>query len=414
MNHLPSPPHPSSIPDDDVPRINLMGAGDNRSGAEVPRPAPVAAHQAGVGMSMEQLEANYGAILDARAIHYPVAYRFLGDLGRGRQGRVFLGLRQGARGCFTEHAIKVFDPSIYRSPEEYWTDMGRIAVQISKLQRVHSPYLVTRHSYEETYGIGYVEMEAIDGVDLRRLLDGTHLRIACERSSHDEQARFGSDLFRCTQEGHMQFQPGLVVYVLRGVLRGVERLHEMGFLHSDVKPGNVMIDRLGYVRVVDFGRAVLSGEKLSFLLGSPLYMAPEIHRREAGGAAADLYSVGVMGLEMLRGERLATMDTHEDELLQLKMSLPERLEELLPADVRENESLVGILRRLLEPDPVQRLGSAKEAETVDSGLGSVEKQLVQADLDAEHDRGLADYLAKFVDPAVDRVIMPGPAGEESS
>ena len=66
----------------------------------------------GTGAGSRQLAANYRAILAARAIHYPVAYRFPRELGRGRQGIVFLGLRQGARGCVTRHAIKLFDPSI--------------------------------------------------------------------------------------------------------------------------------------------------------------------------------------------------------------------------------------------------------------------------------------------------------------
>ena len=48
--------------------------------------------------------------------------------------------------------------------------MGRIAAQISRMQRIQSPNMVSRHSYEETYGIGYVEMEAVDGLDLARLM----------------------------------------------------------------------------------------------------------------------------------------------------------------------------------------------------------------------------------------------------
>ena len=91
------------------------------------------------GLGKEELVKRYHALLRANAIYYPVAYQFLEELGRGRQGVVFLGLRQGARGCVTRHAIKVFDPGIYKSTETYWTDMGRIASQISSLQTMRTP-----------------------------------------------------------------------------------------------------------------------------------------------------------------------------------------------------------------------------------------------------------------------------------
>jgi serine/threonine protein kinase len=75
-------------------------------------------------------------------------------------------------------------------------------------------------------------------------------------------------------------------------------------VHSDVKPSNIMIDRLGYVRLIDYGRANIINERLSFLLGTPLFMAPEMHRREYALSQSDLFSVGLVGLEMLRGEPL--------------------------------------------------------------------------------------------------------------
>ena len=68
-------------------------------------------------------------------------------------------MRQGARGCVTRHAIKLFDPSIYGSAKKYWTDMARIAAQTSKLQLVKNPALVAPDIYEESNGIGYIQME---------------------------------------------------------------------------------------------------------------------------------------------------------------------------------------------------------------------------------------------------------------
>jgi serine/threonine protein kinase len=357
-------------------------------------------------MTLAQLQRNYQSIIDTRAIYYPVAYQFLRKLGQGRQGAVFLGLRQGARGCITEHAIKVFDPSIYRSPEEYWTDMGRIASQISQLQRLQSPNIVTRHTYEETYGIGYVQMEAVDGIDLRTFLSRKHLDLAMAQSTAGEMAEFTRLLFHLDGD-RISVRPGLALYILRGVLRGLERLHAMNFLHSDVKPANIMFDRLGYVKLIDFGRAVTAGEELSFLLGSPLYMSVETHERRPSGPESDLFSVGLVALEMLRGRPLlADPNPGEAKLLEVKRSLATELPNLLPAEVLENSDIVSMVRKLLHANPAGRYANAKEADAGHEGLSRIDKRRVRAGQDTEYERVLSDYLSKLVDLRTDRIEIP--------
>ncbi len=352
----------------------------------------------GFGKGSQQLAANYQAIINARAIYYPVAYRFLKELGRGRQGIVFLGLRQGARGCLTRHAIKLFDPGIYPSAKKYWTDMGRIAQQTSKLQLMKSPNLVAPEIYEESNGIGYIQMEVIDGVSLRYLLDGQHLEKVKARSTPEEWAQFTDAIFRI-EKGKLRIQPGVALYIMRQILRGLETLHEMGYVHSDVKPANIMIDRLGYVKLVDYGRAVVAHEKVTILFGTPLYMAPETHRREPGVVQSDIYSVGLVGLEMLRGEPLLDVTkATEADLLKFKNDLPARLPDLLPEYVRQNAQFVVLLQRFLEPDFRRRYPSAEEAEVGSQGLLLVHKQLAQLGKDTEYGRELENYLAKLMTP----------------
>jgi eukaryotic-like serine/threonine-protein kinase len=356
------------------------------------------------GRGSRQLVANYQNIINARAIYYPVAYRFLRELGRGRQGIVYLGLRQGARGCITRHAIKLFDPGIYPNAKKYWTDMGRIAAQTSRLQLVKSPNLVAPDIYEESNGIGYIQMEVVNGVSLRQLLDGVHLEEVRARSTTDEWARFTDVIFRL-EKGRVCIQPGVALYIMRQVLRGLETLHEMGFVHSDIKPANIMIDRLGYVKLVDYGRAVRVNEKVTMLLGTPLYMAPETHRREPSLVQSDIYSTGLVGLEMLRGEPLMDLaHTSESDLLGFKESLPRRLPDLLPEHVRQNAQFVVLLQRFLEPEPKQRYPNAEEAEVGSQGLLLVHKQLARLGKDTEYGRELENYLAKLMRP------LPG-AGE---
>ena len=347
------------------------------------------------GIGTHQLVAHYNTIINSQAIFYPVAYRFLKELGRGRQGIVFLALRHGARGCITSHALKLFDPGIYSNVKKYWTDMGRLAHQVSRLQSIRSPNLVSRDIYLETNGIGYIQMELIEGLNLDDLLTGRHLEEVRQRSEPREWARFTDAVFRF-EEGKISIQPGVALYILRQLLRGLESLHALGFLHSDIKPSNVMIDRLGYVKLVDFGRAVRAKEKISILLGSPLYMAPEIHRREPGLIQSDLYSIGLLGLQLLRGEPfIDPKGVSEEELLEFKMKLPERLPELLPEHVKQSEQIVYLLRRFLDPKPENRFPNAREAGSGKEGIQVVHKQLMLMGKDTEYGRELEHYLSKI-------------------
>jgi len=382
---------------DDVVRIDLTGRSDAPRGGGV--------GWVGTTDGLEQLTQAYDAIVLQGGVYFPVAYQFMRELGRGRQGQVFLAQRHGARGCVTEHAIKVFDPRLYQTAEEYWTDMGRIARQLSLLQRVQTPSMVSRHAYEETRGIGYIQMEAIDGLDVRRLLSPSHLALAKTRSTPEEWRRFTTAVFKMDGE-RVRLQPGVAIYIMRRVLQSLERLHSMGFLHADIKPGNIMIDRLGSVKVIDFGRALRVGETAAFLLGSPMYMAPEQHLREMGTVQSDLYSLGLVGIEMLRGGPLiADHAPNEGVLLAAKRDLPERLHHILPIRVRENGALVSILRRLTAVSPADRFPSAREADVGELGLRVIDKQLVRADLDSEYARDLADYFKKLTDPSTGRVEL---------
>ncbi len=378
----------------------ITGVGSDGAPAD-----PVAGSQPAAGKGLGPLIANYQAIKQARAIYYPVAYRFVRELGQGRQGVVYQGLRQGARGCVTRHAIKVFDPGIYPTAKKYWTDMGRIADQTSKLQTIKSPNLVSPDIYEEYNGIGYVQMESVNGVGIRYLLDGEHLHRVRTNSTDEEWNRFMDVIFR-QDGGKLSIQPGVVIYMMRRVLRGLEILHDKGFVHCDVKPANIMIDSLGYVKVIDYGRATKIDERVTFLLGTPVYMAPEMHRRENALIQSDIYTAGMVMLELLLGDvPIKVRGVTEQDLLSQKMSLADRLHEILPYHILQNEAFVMTLRRFLDPDPAKRFEDAQEAESGKEGLILVHKQLALVGKDTEYGRELENYLAKLENPESGEVVI---------
>ncbi|MCF7838697.1 MAG: serine/threonine protein kinase [Candidatus Marinimicrobia bacterium] len=378
--------------------------------ADVPAPVgPAAAPVLPPARNLWQLQLNFENLIRERAIHYPVAYRLVRELGRGRQGIVFLGLRYGARGCVTRHAIKIFDPSIYAGVEQYWTDMGRIASQTSLLQTVNSPNLVSRDAYEEVNGIGYMQMEVVDGADLHYLLQGEHLDTAKNHSTYQEWAHFTDVIFRVEPQG-VSIQPGVALYIMRQILRGLETLHELGFLHGDIKPANIMLNGLGYVKLVDYGRATRINERSGILFGTPLYMAPEQHRRRPSLIPADIYSVGLVGIEMLRGRRLIDpAGMTEQDLLDFKMDLPRTLPDLLPEHVRQNSQFLELLAKFVDPDPRRRYQWTGDADAGSSGLRIVHQQLAQIGRDAEYGRELQAYLVKIRDSQLrsDLIETPG-------
>ncbi|MCX6996342.1 MAG: hypothetical protein NTV49_04490, partial [Kiritimatiellaeota bacterium] len=150
-----------------------------------------------------------------------------------------------------------------------------------------------------------------------------------------------------------------------------------------------------YVRLVDYGRAVQINERVSILFGTPVYMAPEIHRRDCSLTQSDIYSAGLVGLEMLRGDTSLDPGADEAAMLKAKEQLPGRLVNLLPDYVRQNAQFVILLQRFLEPDPRRRYAHAAEAEVGSEGLLLVHRQLAQLGKDAEYGRELETYLGKL-------------------
>ncbi|MFJ6617513.1 protein kinase [Kitasatospora sp. NPDC091335] len=108
------------------------------------------------------------------------------------------------------------------------------------------------------------------------------------------------------QYGAMPAEEALRVIV--GVLNALEASHDMGLVHRDIKPGNVMFDRKGNVKVMDFGiaRALESGvtsmTQTGMVVGTPQYLSPEQALGKPVDARSDLYSVGVMLFEMVTGQ----------------------------------------------------------------------------------------------------------------
>lgn len=101
--------------------------------------------------------------------------------------------------------------------------------------------------------------------------------------------------------------------------------HENGIVHRDIKPGNVMIQRKGEPKIMDFGVAKLDSSKLTSqgdVLGSPGYMAPEQALEARVDARSDLFSLGTVLYESLTGKRAFGTGTFSEILMRLAYEHP--------------------------------------------------------------------------------------------
>ncbi|MQS13228.1 serine/threonine protein kinase [Streptomyces kaniharaensis] len=164
----------------------------------------------------------------------------------------------------------------------------RFRREAQAVARLEHPNIVTVYdSGEDIAADGsstpYIVMQLIDGKGLREAINDA-----------------------IGQYGAMPTEEALKVTV--GVLNALEASHDMGLVHRDIKPGNVMFDRKGNVKVMDFGiaRALESGvtsmTQTGMVVGTPQYLSPEQALGKPVDARSDLYSVGVMLFEMLTGQ----------------------------------------------------------------------------------------------------------------
>jgi eukaryotic-like serine/threonine-protein kinase len=155
--------------------------------------------------------------------------------------------------------------------------------------------------------------------------------------------------------------PGQAIAWLRQAANALDAAHAEGVVHRDVKPGNLLLDRDGNVHVADFGIASAAGmdsmTKTGTVIGTAGYLSPEQAQGDRASPASDRYALGVVGWELLTGERPFEGDTAAAEAAAHVHADVPRISESrrdLPPE------LDGVFDRALAKDPGARYASAAE------------------------------------------------------
>jgi hypothetical protein len=209
-----------------------------------------------------------------------------------------------------------------------------VAIKVLRSELGDDPEFVTRFLQERALLVGLRNANLVRVRDL--VAEGDTLAIVMELVKGQDLRRFvGSS---------GTLPPAEAASLCADVLAGLASAHSAGIVHRDVKPENVIIDLTDPTRpigkVTDFGIArTLSGPtltRLSGLMGTPEYMAPELAENERATGAVDVYAVGIMCFELCAGRTpfagghpLAVLRRHADETVVFPDEIPELLRPLL-------------------------------------------------------------------------------------
>lgn len=341
-----------------------------------------------------ELLPQYERLVGEQRFNWTEHLRLIRLLGSGGQGQVFLSERRGADDFTIPVAVKVFSPERFADVRAYDDAMFIIARTAAKIAQIQQDNLLDVHNFVERNRIRLMQMEWVDGYDLRRLLSNEMLDRAHERVSQ-RRWEYINNVIVTPGAQFPRLKPGIAINVIRQCLAGLAALHRNGIVHGDLKPANIMLKRTGNAKLIDIGSAVDLEDMPRARGCTPMYAAPEVLEGRDISPRSDLCSLGYVLIEILSGAPLFPNMENPRDLLAAKRSIVKRLPDVLPREVAVNDLLVNFCRRLVTPDPMARFGSGEEAELDKHGASGFHRQLIKGDLASEYENEIRLWLEEL-------------------
>ena len=252
-------------------------------------------------------------------------YQIIEELGKGGMGKVYKALDTKIN---EKIALKLIKPEIASDKKT----VERFGNELKLARKIAHKNVGKMFDINEEDGTHYITMEYVSGQDLKGLIRQTG-----------------------------QLAIGTSISIAKQICEGLSEAHKLGVVHRDLKPNNIMIDREGEVRIMDFGIARSLKEKgitgAGVMIGTPEYMSPEQAEVKEVDKRSDIYSLGVILYEMVTGRVPFEGETALNIAMKHKTEKPKDprvLNHLLPDDLSQ------IILKCLEKDRKNRYKSADE------------------------------------------------------
>ncbi|MCP4362025.1 MAG: protein kinase [Chloroflexi bacterium] len=252
-------------------------------------------------------------------------YRLVEWIGEGSMGVVY---RAHDERLDREIAIKFLSPERVTGSEA----SDRFLREARAVARLSHPNIMTLYDMGREDGWHYLVLEHIPGQDL-----------------HAHMMSNGP------------LSPRQAIQSIRGTLSALAYAHDQGIIHRDIKPENIMMMPDGRIKVTDFGLARVQGDarltQEGMLLGTVLYLAPELITGQPADIRSDLYAVGAVLYELLTGQSPFPGDQPTAVLIQIlnnPVTPPSQYNPAIPADIER------LILKLLAKEPSGRFQSASE------------------------------------------------------
>lgn len=197
-------------------------------------------------------------------------YKIIRKLGQGNTGVVYLGSDPYIKRSV---AIKISQPTSDNARRRFF-------IEAQSAGRLNHPSIVSIYDAGVFRNSCYITMEYIEGADLKKY---------------------------CKKDSLLPLNK--VVEIIFSVCNALDYAHRNGVVHKDIKPANIMIDKMGNIKITDFGIAQMTERTAEIgFFGTPSYMSPEQLKDEVVGSESDIFSLGCVLYELLTAERAFSGD----------------------------------------------------------------------------------------------------------